>query len=197
MSTRSQQARALGRELSMRAGTRVDIRYADVGEWLAEWSTGPSLEEMNDLLSRLLSTGRYPTMRGQKLSFSRHCPRSAWAARAVAAYRDGTLAQAIAEGAAYRRGRGIVQPPSGGRGRSPEYFALVEHVGILVMTTSWPERPSDPADEPAIERLLQASGGSESGMAELLLADGPYVLTGEHPPGVIPLHRPPRRRGND
>jgi hypothetical protein len=40
-----------------------------------------------------------------------------------------------------------------------------------------------------IETLLEAGGGSESRMAELLLANDPYVLTGEHPPGVIPLRR--------
>jgi len=54
----------------------------------------------------------------------------------------------------------------------------------------WPERPSDPADEPVIERLLDAGGGNEPRMAELLLAENPYVLTCAHPPGVIPLRQP-------
>jgi hypothetical protein len=190
MSSRSQQARALARDLSARAATRVEIRYNRPGEWFAEWSTGPSLEQMSEILARLLGTGRYPAMQNQKLGASRHCPPAAWAARAIASYRDGTLAEAIAEGAAYRRGRGVIQPPSAGGGqRSPEYFALVEHVDILVMTTSWPERPSDPADEPVIDRLLRASGASESRMADLLLANDPYVLTGKQPPNVIPLHR--------
>jgi hypothetical protein len=43
-----------------------------------------------------------------------------------------------------------------------------------------------------IERLLQASGGTESHMAELLLAEDPYVLGREDIPGVIPLRRPSR-----
>ena len=90
-----------------------------------------------------------------------------------------------------RRGIGAVHPSAGAQ-RSPEYFALIDHVNVLILTTAWPDRPSDPADEPVIERLLQASDGSESRMAELLLAEDPYVLAGENIPGVIPLRRPPR-----
>ena len=191
MSARSQQARALARALSAQAGIRVEIRYDRPGEWFAEWSSGPALEQMNELVRQLLSTGRYPDVEGQKLGFSRHCSTAAWAARAVAAHRDGSLAQAVAEGAAYRRGIGAVHPSAGAQ-RSPEYFALINHVNVLILTTAWPDRPSDPADEPVIERLLQASDGSESRMAELLLAEDPYVLAGENIPGVIPLRRPPR-----
>jgi hypothetical protein len=77
--------------------------------------------------------------------------------------------------------------------QSPEYFALLEHVDILILTTAWPERPSDPADEPVIERLLAVIGGSESRMAELLLAEDIYVLTSEDLPGVTSLHRRRRR----
>ena len=58
----------------------------------------------------------------------------------------------------------------------------------MILTTAWPDCPSDPADEPVIERLMAAARGSESRMAELLLAEGPYVLTGEDLPGVISLH---------
>jgi hypothetical protein len=191
MSARSHQVRALARDLSARAGARVEIRYDRPGEWFAEWNSGPSLEQMSDLITQLLRTGRYPDLQAQKIGCSRHCSPAAWAARAVAAHRDGTLAHAVAEGAAYRRGLGAIHPSSGMQ-QSPEYFALLEHVGILILTTAWPERPSDPADEPVIERLLTVTGGSESRMAELLLAEDTYVLTGEDLPGVTSLHR--RRR---
>ena len=164
MSARSHQARALARDLSARAGARVEIQYDRPGEWFAEWNSGPSLEQMSDLITQLLRTGRYPDLQAQKIGCSRHCSPAAWAARAVAAHRHGTLAQAVAEGAAYRRGLGAIHPSSGMQ-QSPEYFALLEHVGILILTTAWPERPSDPADEPMIERLLAVTGGSESRMA--------------------------------
>jgi hypothetical protein len=190
VSIQSRQAQPLARELSVRAGTRVEIRYYRPGEWVAEWSSGPALEQMGELVTELLSTDRYPDLQGQKLGFSRHCSPAAWAARAIAAYRDGSLAEGVAEGVAYRR-LGAVHP-SADVHRSPEYSALMEHVAILILTTAWPDRPSDPADEPVIERLLQASGGTESRMAELLLAEDPYVLGREDIPGVIPLRRPPR-----
>jgi hypothetical protein len=51
---------------------------------------------------------------------------------------------------------------------------------------------TNPADGPLTERLPRASGGSESRMAELLLAGDPYVLAQEDIPGVIPPHQPPR-----
>ena len=81
---------------------------------------------------------------------------------------------------------GVLGSPAGQPG--PEYFALQEHVSIMILTTAWPDRPSDPADEPVIERLMAAARGSESRMAELLLAEDPYVLTGADLPGVISLH---------
>jgi hypothetical protein len=103
MTARSRQAQALGRELSARTGASVAIRYRGPGEWFAEWESGPSIVTMGDLISQQLDTGRYPGLRGEKMGYSRHCPPAAWAARAVAARRDGSLAAAVAEGAAYRR----------------------------------------------------------------------------------------------
>jgi hypothetical protein len=47
----------------------------------------------------------------------------------------------------------------------------MEHVEDLIASTAFPERPSNPADEAAIERLFTAAQGSESEMARLLLAE--------------------------
>jgi hypothetical protein len=185
VTNRSRQAQALGRELSARTGASVEIRYRGPGEWFAEWESGPSVVTMGDVITQQLGTGRYPGLQEETIGYSRHCPPAAWAARAIAARRDGSLTGAVAEGAAYRRDFGITHSQ-----RSPEYLALVEHVSILLLDADWPDRPSDPADEPVIERLMIASRGSESRMAELLLAEDPYVLTGDdYPPGVVPLRR--------
>jgi len=89
MSARSHQVRALARDMSARAGARVEIRYDRPGEWFAERNSGPALEEMNDILQQLLGTGRYPDLQEQKIGFSRHVSSpAAWAARAIAAHRD-------------------------------------------------------------------------------------------------------------
>jgi hypothetical protein len=58
----------------------------------------------------------------------------------------------------------------------------------LIDDTPYPDRASDPADEPAIERLLAAAGGDDYRMAALLVsADASVLLTGELPDGVVQL----------
>ena len=55
--------------------------------------------------------------------------------------------------------------------------------------TEDPERASDPADEPVIQRLMKAGQNSEYRMAPLVLARDPVVFLGEMPDGVTPLRR--------
>jgi hypothetical protein len=75
-------------------------------------------------------------------------------------------------------------------GRDEEH-ALDEYVRKLVDETEHPERPSDPADEPVIERLLKAGQNSDFKMAVLVLTHDPVVFHGRMPGGVTPLRARP------
>lgn len=185
MSARSRQAQAFARDLADRTGARVSIESTGRGQWIVQWAHGPTLDQMRDVARGLLH--RYPDMAGQRLEWARGWAPRAWAARAVAAHREGTLRPAVERAAAWRRECPLPGFPTD---LMPEDLAQLAFVEDLINTTPDPDRAGDPADEPAIERLLAASGGSEYRMTALLLADGSHILTGELPPGVAPLrHR--------
>lgn len=191
MTARSRQAQALARTLADRSGVRVAIESTGRGEWLLQWAHGPTDDQMRNLVQAELDSGRYPDMAGQRIQRHRGWAPRAWAARAVAADREGLLRPAVAAGAAQRR----QLAPSGvlirGTEMTAEDFALLAYVERLLEETAAPDMASDPADEPVIERLLAASGGNEYRMTEILLspeADA-WIVRGELPEGVTPLRR--------
>jgi hypothetical protein len=186
VSVRSREARLLAAELSRRAGVVVELVYEKPGEWILTWSCGPTVDGMRALVDRALPG--FPAMRGQQLRPWRGWSMRAWAARAVASHREGRLALAVAEGAKWRRERGIGGRWSAGAGdASPEYFALIEHVEAEIDGTPAPGRASDQGDEAVIERLLTAGEESERGMALLVLRESRFVFAGELPAGVVSL----------
>lgn len=191
MSARSRQAKALARALTAQTAVQVTIDSTGRGQWLLQWAHGPTDDQMRGLVRAELATGPYPDMAGQQVQRHRGWAARAWAARAVAADREGTLRPAVELGEAWRRGLGPlpIQDAS-----TPEERALRAHVEDLIDRTPYPDRASDQADEPAIQRLLAASWGSEARMTALLLASDQAAAGGELPPGVIPLRRREVRR---
>ena len=151
------------------------------------WANSLTWDQMRALVDELLATGRYPAMAGTHLDLYRSTGSRAWAARAVAAYREDTkLREEVERRAARLRALDLQMsfeaPPA-------EASALEDYVRSLVDGTEDPERASDPADEPVIQRLMKAGQNSEYRMAPLVLARDPVVFLGEMPDGVTPLRR--------
>lgn len=132
-------------------------------------------------LDAALAGHGYTEMRDREIRYWRSTSEQAWAARAIASRRKGTLAPAVADGAAYRRHLGVQPPRMGGQDpkHTHEYYALLSHVEELCETTAYPDRVDAPEDEPLVEQLLAAgtrrgpSGArtlSKYDMAEALLA---------------------------
>lgn len=191
MSARSRQAKALARELSETTGVHVEIRYADVHEWLAEWQDGPTRDQMAGMLAELQESGRYPEMAGQTVRTSRSTSDRAWAALAVAADREGTLRPKVAAAAAARRANSLHLPAYGNL--THDDHALLNLIEDELEVTAYPERAASPEDEPVIQRLVEAGEYNIYRMCSIILA-GP--VPGVLPEGVTPLHRP-RNRRND
>ena len=105
----------------------------------------------------------------------------------IAAHQDGSLRQAAAREAARLRQLGTLTNGIGSD-LSAEEHAMLACVEELIEVTPDPDRASDPADEPVIERLLAATGGREYRMAAILLAAGQDAVASELPPGVTPPH---------
>ncbi|MFI6896127.1 hypothetical protein ACIBM4_18655 [Streptomyces sp. NPDC050256] len=180
--SRSRQAALLARHLSEVTGIEVELCYASGARWIAMWADGPRQEEMRVHLDTALAGSGYVDMRDREIDCHRSTSGRAWAARAVASRREGTLGPAIAEGAAHRRSLGVGMPRPGVHGptHTHEYYALLRYVDDLCRGTAYPERASAPEDEPLIGQLLAAGTGdrantggstvSEYDMATALLA---------------------------
>lgn len=198
--SRSRQAWQLAQHLTKVTGTTVELVYDSGKVWHLSWTDGPVYEEMRAHLDAALAGDRYAEMRDRKTDVFRSHSERAWAARAIAARREGTLATAVTAGAADRRAMGL--PPlrlGTAEPESEEYYALLSHVETLSRTTSYPERPSAPEDEPLIKQLLAAGTTksphhdwpitSEHDMARALLA-AMQAPAGDQPPrrAVVPSH---------
>src|ERR1022692_1320573 len=167
MSARSCQAWQLALQLASQAAIPVEVAYDGGRGYLIQWGDGPTTDDMSALVTAELPTGRYPDLPAGLLRSFRGYTARAFAARAAAASRDGSLTTAIDAGAATRRWLGL-QRPSWSRLSDAEHDAH-HHIEQLLSTTPSPAQPDDPADEPAITALLHASGGSEYTMLPALL----------------------------
>ncbi|MGP3983775.1 hypothetical protein [Streptomyces sp. KR80] len=72
MTSRSTQARRLGLELTETTGVRVELRYDSGTRWFAEWTDGPTKEQMRELLAAALAGPCYPDLRDRTLTTTRH-----------------------------------------------------------------------------------------------------------------------------
>ncbi|MFI2764887.1 hypothetical protein ACH5A3_39665 [Streptomyces echinatus] len=153
--SRSRQAYKLAAHLGEVTGVRVELVYNTGAEWHLNWTDGPLQDQMKEHLADALAGHHYPDMRDRTIRCWRGHSTRAWAARAIAARREGTLTPAVAEGAAYRRTH---LPPSrpGTGDLSPEEHALHSHIDDLIDATAYPDRASATEDEPLIEELLAA-----------------------------------------
>ncbi len=156
--SRSRQAGLLARHLAEVTGVEVGLYYDTGARWIAMWADGPLQEEMRAHLDTALAEHHYVDMRDRKIDCHRSISQRAWAARAIASRREGTLGPAIADGAAHRRSLGVGMPRPGVQGptHTHEYYALLRHVDDLCRETSYPERASTPEDEPLVQQLLAA-----------------------------------------
>ncbi|MFC7795737.1 hypothetical protein [Streptomyces cinereoruber] len=190
--SRSQQAFRLGRHLTEVTDVAVPLDYVTGTEWSMNWADGPLHDEMRAHLDEAVAGYRYADMRDRKGSLLRGDTSRSWAARAIASRREGTLATAVAEGAAQRRRMGERRLGTPDPRATHEYYALLQHVRKLQRTTSYPERASAPEDEPLIEDLLAAAPRtdqhghrmrhvSEHDMAHVLLAVE-QASAGDQPP---------------
>ncbi|MET8855540.1 hypothetical protein [Streptomyces sp. NPDC004579] len=177
--SRTRQAYRLATHLGDVSGVRVELVYDTGAVWHLSWTDGPLREEMRALLGKALEEHQFAEMRDRTITTHRGTSTRAWAARAIASRREGTLTPAVTEGAAWRRTLPSSRP-LGGNDLTPEDHALLQHVDELIEVTPYPDRASVPEDEPLIEQLLAAGtrelrygGGSvasEYQMARVLLA---------------------------
>ncbi|MEU2076586.1 hypothetical protein [Streptomyces sp. NPDC013489] len=203
--SRSRQAALLARHLFEVTGTTGELVYDTGVRWNLHWTDGPLREEMRAHLDAALAGYRYAEMRDRTIHCSRSYSERAWAARAIASRRQGTLAPAIADGAAHHRALRVQLPRLSHQDPSEthEYFALLRHIEELWQVTPYPERASAPEDEPLIEQLLAAgtrtrgdSGFrtvSEYDMAKALLA-AEQAPAGDQPPKLAVVRAPQEDR---
>ncbi|MFF8619264.1 hypothetical protein [Streptomyces sp. NPDC015350] len=157
-------------------------------------------DEMRDRLEEALAGHRFTEMRDRKITFLRSESPRAWAARAIAARREGTLGPAVAEGVRQRAGRELPRLGAPDPRRTPEFYALTYYVDQLTQTTSYPDRASAPEDEPLIEDLLAAAARTDrygcvftSDMAFVLLAVE-HAPAGDQPPRLSLVPAPEEGR---
>lgn len=167
MSSRSTQANRLGRELSDAMCVEVEVRHQAAAIWLVEWADGPTVDQMRQQVTQVVAGPQYPALADRRLDYSRGTGSRAWAARAVAARRDGTLAGEIAAGVAYRRSHPIPKPAWSDM--TDEEVIVVQFVERLIEQTPYPDRASHPADGPLIEQLRTQGDHTEHAMARILL----------------------------
>jgi hypothetical protein len=199
--SRSRQASLLAQHLAEVTGCTPELVYDSGDRWSLNWTDGPVYEEMRAHFDAALAGYRYTEMRDRKIRYWRGNSERAWAARAIASRREGTLAPAVADGAAYRRSLGVELPRLGTRdpGETHEYYALLRHIEELCRVTPHSERASAPEDEPLIEQLLaagtrdRANNGwptvSEYDMAKVLLA-AEQAPAGDQPPKLTVVRAP-------
>lgn len=187
--SRSRQADRLAAHLSEITGVRVELIYDTGATWHMGWTDGPLREEMRAHLAQALTDDSFAAMRDRTITTHRGTSCRAWAARATDSRREGTLAPAVAEHAAWAR-INLPQRVGAVDQLTPEDHALLRHIDQLIEATPYPERASAPEDEPLIEELLNAgtrtlgSGhrqASEFEMTRVLLA-ADRAPTGDQPP---------------
>ncbi|MFV8133195.1 hypothetical protein [Streptomyces syringium] len=203
--SRSRQAASLARHLSEVTDVAVELVHDTGAWWVLSWTNGPTREGMRARLDAALAGHRYTELRDRKIDCSRATSQRAWAARAIASRRAGTLAPAVTDGAAHRRALGVPLPRLGAADPSEthEYYTLLRHVEELCRTTAYPERPSAPEDEPLIQQLLAAGTRdrahtgrptvSEYDMAKALLA-AEQAPAGDRPPQLTAVPAPEEGR---
>lgn len=162
MANRTRQARHLALYLSNHSGVDVEVSYLSGDQWEIRWPGGPTEPQMRDLAAPALPDG----LRDRRLTYTRGESDRALAARAVAAYRDGTLAAEVARRAPLHRHN----PSSMTHDWTPEDYAFLAVVRELVENTPFPDRPSAPEDTPLIDHLLVVSRGQHREMGRLLLS---------------------------
>ena len=168
MSARSIQARKLARALSAQTCVPVEVAFDGRKGYLVQWGNGPTVDAMAGRITAELGTGAYPSLPASKLSAFRGTTARAFAARAAAALRTGTLAEAVRAGVAYREQHDVT-PPAWSR-LSAADCAAHQHIEDELDKLSYPERPDDPDDEPVIEALLAGSKSNEYAMLPALAA---------------------------
>jgi hypothetical protein len=180
---RSKQARALAHAIAGEiGGNRWDVGAQYIDErtgYRITWTNGPTWRSVRALIDELMATGRYQALVGTHLDLQRNTGPRAWAARVVAAYREEILWEPVKREAARIRALDSELGLSRSTPGRDEEHALDEYVRKLVDETEYPERPSDPADEPVIERLLKAGQNSDFKMAVLVLTRDPVVFLGD------------------
>ncbi|MEV7814392.1 hypothetical protein AB0P05_27265 [Streptomyces flaveolus] len=93
-------------------GVEVESVYNAGTEWHLNWTDGPVKTEMDKHLADALAGHLFPDMRDRTIRRWRSTSTRAWAARAIASRRAGTLATAVAEGAALYRSLPMSRPPA-------------------------------------------------------------------------------------
>jgi hypothetical protein len=169
MDKRNSQAFRLGRDLSEATGVSVEVAHERADLWCVEWADGPTRDEMRDRVEVALAGPGYPDLGDQNLWCARTRSPRAWASRAIAARRDGSLAREVEATAPHRRRLEKHLPLLLANDTlTSEDYATLACVEALIDKTAYPDRPSAPEDEPLIEQLLAASDGDEFKMPGIL-----------------------------
>lgn len=169
MSTRSAQAHKLAMVLSTAHGVRFEAVY-DSGAWRIDWANGPLYLDVRAQVLAALAGPDYPLLQGRQVNLYRGSDSRAWAARAIAAHRDGSLAKGLKDGRTYRHSRPAWSD------MTDEDLAILGFVERQVENTPYPDRASDPADEPLITQLLESSKNrSEFEMTRTLMNDPAFA----------------------
>jgi hypothetical protein len=168
VSNRSRQAQRLASRLTLLANVLVGVTHQSRQQYLVQWGNGPTMNTMLNQVSEQLATGDYPDLSAQMLSYARGFSARAFAARAVASYRDGTLIPAIRAGVQERARLGITSPSWAEL--SAEELTAHQYIENLLEETAHPDRPNTPADEPAIAALIRLSSGNEYAMVPMLVS---------------------------
>jgi hypothetical protein len=168
VSNRSRQAQRLARSLTSLADVLVGVIHEGGHQYLVQWGNGPTMSTMLEHVTEQLATRHYPDLSAPMVRYARGYSARAFAARAVASLRDGTLTSAIRVGVQERARLGISAPSWSQL--SAEELTAHQHVEGLLAETSHPDRPNSPTDEPAIAALIRVSGGNEYTMLPTLLS---------------------------
>ncbi|WP_331767112.1 hypothetical protein [Embleya sp. NBC_00896] len=168
MGDRSIRGFGLGQELTRIAGIEVAFVVDGIAAWGVEWVDGPTVDGMRAHVDAVRAGRGGFAPADHRLAFRRRQSPRAWAARAVAAEREGRLAGAVVAGAALRRGHPAGEAWGEG-GLTAEEHALIDYVRVLFEVTGDPDRADRVEDEVGISRLLLEGAGSVDAMARVLV----------------------------
>ncbi|WP_370131513.1 hypothetical protein [Streptacidiphilus sp. EB103A] len=152
MSNRSTEARQLALWLSQDTKTDFGMEWAGGRCWQVMWADGPAVTEVRASIASMMDVHeRFLTLRDRELCLMRGYALRAWAALAVAARRDGSLAQALAD----------ATPTGGTVDRRPAHFTLQTFVEQLLERANYPGQEI-PGRTSAWSRNCLPSPGSSS-----------------------------------